>query len=51
MSYNKITSEDLEQLRSFIRDEDRFITKPTVHWDHDQFKTVRAMPDLVLFNP
>ena len=48
MSYNKITSKDLEQLRSFIRDEDRFITKPTVHWDHDQFKTVRAMPDLVI---
>lgn len=48
MSYNKITSEDLEQLRSFIGDEDRFITKPTVHWDHDQFKTVRAMPDLVI---
>ncbi len=48
MSYNKITSKDLEQLRSFIRDEDRFITKPTVHWDHDQFKTVRAIPDLVI---
>lgn len=48
MSYNKIASKDLEQLRSFIRDEDRFITKPTVHWDHDQFKTVRAMPDLVI---
>ncbi len=48
MSYNKITSKDFEQLRSFIRDEDRFITKPTVHWDHDQFKTVRAMPDLVI---
>lgn len=48
MSYNKITSKDLEQLRSFIRDENRFITKPTVHWDHDQFKTVRAMPDLVI---
>ena len=48
MSQNKITSKDLEQLRSFIRDEDRFITKPTVHWDHDQFKTVRAMPDLVI---
>lgn len=48
MSYNKITSKDFEQLRSFIRDEDRFITKPTVHWDHDQFKTVHAMPDLVI---
>ncbi|WP_367396712.1 FAD-binding oxidoreductase [Lactobacillus helveticus] len=31
-----------------MANKERFITKPTVHWDHDQFKTVRAMPELVI---
>lgn len=48
MEYHKLTSEDIEALRKLIADEDRFITEPTEHWDHDQFKTVRAMPDLVI---
>lgn len=46
--YNKLTEEDINNLRGFIKDDERFITKPTEHWDHDQFKTVRAMPDLVI---
>lgn len=48
MKFNKLSSEDITALRQFISDEERFITKPTEHWDHDQFKTVRAMPDLVI---
>lgn len=48
MNYHKINSEDITNLRGFIKDDERFITKPTTHWDHDQFKTVRAMPDLVI---
>ncbi|MBU3828387.1 MAG: FAD-binding oxidoreductase [Candidatus Lactobacillus pullistercoris] len=38
----------MSYLSKFISDPERFITKPTQHWDHDQFKTVRAMPDLVI---
>lgn len=48
MKYHKINEEDITNLRSFISDSDRFITKPTKHWDHDQFKTTHAMPDLVI---
>lgn len=48
MQYNKLTAADIETLRSYIADPERFITEPTEHWDHDQFKTVRAMPDLVI---
>lgn len=48
MSYRKISADDISKLHHFISDDDRFITKPTEHWDHDQFKTVRAMPDLVI---
>lgn len=48
MEYHKINETDLENLRKFISDPERFITKPTKHWDHDQFRTVRAMPDLVI---
>lgn len=48
MEYHKLTAADIENLRPFISDSARFITAPTVHWDHDQFKTVRAMPDLVI---
>lgn len=48
MNYHKITTTDLDNLRQMIADDERFITKPTEHWDHDQFKTVRAMPDLVI---
>lgn len=48
MQYHKIDAEDITALHRFVKDDDRFITNPTVHWDHDQFKTVRAMPDLVI---
>ncbi len=48
MKYHKIDTTDLGKLSSFISDKERFITKPTSHWDHDQFKTVRAVPDLVI---
>lgn len=48
MDYKKLTTEDIENLRGMISDPDRFITEVTQHWDHDQFKTVRAMPDLVI---
>lgn len=48
MNYHKITPEDISALSAFISDSDRVITKPTEHWDHDQFKTIRAMPDLVI---
>ena len=48
MEYHKINQSDIETLRSYIADPERFITQPTEHWDHDQFKTVRAMPDLVI---
>ncbi|WP_294756383.1 FAD-binding oxidoreductase [uncultured Lactobacillus sp.] len=48
MEYHKINETDLENLRKFISDPERFITNPTKHWDHDQFRTVRAMPDLVI---
>ncbi len=40
MEYHKLTAADIENLRPFISDSARFITAPTVHWDHDQFKTV-----------
>lgn len=46
MEYHKLTAEDIENLRPMIADPERFITEVTGHWDHDQFKTVRAMPDL-----
>lgn len=46
--YHKLTAEDVDNLHKFILDDDRFITQPTKHWDHDQLKTVRAMPDLVI---
>lgn len=48
MKYHKINQSDIETLRTYISDPERFITQPTEHWDHDQFKTVRAMPDLVI---
>lgn len=48
MNYHKLDQGDIDSLRSFIADDERFITEPTEHWDHDQFKTVRAMPDLVI---
>ncbi|MDO4912810.1 MAG: FAD-binding oxidoreductase [Lactobacillus sp.] len=46
--YNKLTMTDIAELRTYIADPDRFITKPTEHWDHDQMKQVRAMPSLVI---
>ncbi|MDF7639091.1 FAD-binding oxidoreductase [Lactobacillus sp. ESL0791] len=48
MEYHKLNQEDLTNLRSFISEPERFISQPIEHWDHDQFKTVRAMPDLVI---
>lgn len=48
MNYHKINEEDISYLSKFISDPERFIKKPTQHWDHDQFKTVRAIPDLVI---
>lgn len=48
MNYHKINEEDISNLSKFISDTERFIKKPTQHWDHDQFKTVRAIPDLVI---
>ncbi|MDN6028495.1 MAG: FAD-binding oxidoreductase [Lactobacillus sp.] len=48
MSYYHLTADDIKMLRSYIADPARVITEPTPHWDHDQFKTVRAMPDLVI---
>ncbi|CCI84928.1 glycolate oxidase [Lactobacillus pasteurii DSM 23907 = CRBIP 24.76] len=48
MKYNELTAQDIETLRGFIADPERFITEPTEHWDHDQFKVVRAMPKLVI---
>ena len=48
MEYHKINQEDLKALSSYIADPARLITNPTTHWDHDQFKTVRAMPALVI---
>ena len=48
MEYHKINQDDLKVLSSYISDPARFITNPTTHWDHDQFNTVRAMPDLVI---
>lgn len=38
MQYNKISAEDINKLHSFISDGERFITKPTPHWDHDHLK-------------
>lgn len=48
MKYNELTAQDIEALHAFISDDERFITEPTEHWDHDQFKVVRAMPKLVI---
>ncbi|MBP2057139.1 glycolate oxidase [Lactobacillus colini] len=48
MTYHKINQDDIKELSSYIPDSERFITEPTEHWDHDQFKVVRAMPDLVI---
>lgn len=48
MEYKKLSAENINDLHLMIKDDERFITKPTAHWDHDQFKTVRAMPDLVI---
>ena len=48
MEYNKLTTSDIENLRGMIANPDRFVTEVTEHWDHDQLKTVRAMPELVI---
>lgn len=48
MEYHKIDQTDRTNLSKFISDPERFITEPTKHWDHDQFRTVTAMPDLVI---
>ncbi|BDR60643.1 FAD-binding oxidoreductase [Lactobacillus xylocopicola] len=48
MEYHQINQTDLDKLRKFVSDPDRFITEPDDHWDHDQFGTVRAKPDLVI---
>lgn len=48
MEYHVIDQTDRENLSKFVSEPERFITKPTEHWDHDQFKTVRAMPELVI---
>lgn len=48
MEHETLTQTDIKNLREFIANKERLITKPTVHWDHDQFKTVRAMPELVI---
>lgn len=48
MKYQKLSAANINDLQAIIKDDERFITKPTAHWDHDQFKTVRAMPDLVI---
>ncbi|RHW48568.1 FAD-binding oxidoreductase [Lactobacillus bombicola] len=48
MKYHEITQADCANLSRFISEADRFITNPTQHWDHDQFKTITAMPDLVI---
>lgn len=48
MEYHKISQTDRENLSKFISDPERVINKPDKHWDHDQFGTVRAMPDMVI---
>lgn len=48
MKYHKINQSDRDNLSNFISDPERFINEPTKHWDHDQFGTVTAMPDLVI---
>ena len=47
MSYHKIDVTDVAALCQYVA-EDRFIEHPTQHYDHDQFKTIRALPDVVL---
>ncbi|WP_278955425.1 FAD-binding oxidoreductase [Lactobacillus apis] len=48
MEYHQINDTDRENLRKFIPEPERFVTEPTKHWDHDQFRTVTAMPELVI---
>lgn len=48
MEYHKINQSDRKNLSNFISDPERFINEPTKHWDHDQFRTVTAIPDLVI---
>lgn len=48
MEYHQINDTDRENLRKFISEPERFVTEPTKHWDHDQFRTVTAMPELVI---
>ncbi len=48
MEYQQINDTDRENLRKFISEPERFVTEPTKHWDHDQFRTVTAMPELVI---
>lgn len=48
MKYSKLSAKNINDLRTIIKDDQRFITQPTKHWDHDQLKTVRALPDLVI---
>lgn len=48
MKYSKLSAKNINDLRAIIKDDQRFITQPTKHWDHDQLKTVRALPDLVI---
>ena len=48
MEYHKIDQTDRTNLSKFISDPERFINQPTKHWDHDQFRTVTALPDLVI---
>lgn len=48
MEYHKIDQTDRENLSKLVAEPERFIDKPTKHWDHDQFGTVKAMPDVVI---
>lgn len=47
MEYSQLNRRHLADLRKIIPP-DRFIYPPSRHYDHDQFKAIRSLPDLVL---
>lgn len=47
MTYRRVTKTDVDALREIVS-ADRVIYPATTHYDHDQFKQVRSLPDVAV---
>ena len=47
MTYSRVTEKDVAALTDIVTAE-RVIYPATVHYDHDQFKQVRSLPDVAV---